>query len=139
MYEQVLIEAAARDYSRLHQDNPSIEDAFAEGARWMAAFKRSSFEPAYLCSGSASLYSGWWPVHRSLQMAAITLSEVTSVIWHKASCVPAEEQAIVYVTKNNKIGMLVHANVESWDWYVEKYSIVSWCYSAHLLPKGDKK
>ena len=80
MYEQVLIEAAARDYSRLHQDNPSIEDAFAEGARWMAAFKRSSFEPAYLCSGSASLYSGWWPVHRSLQMAAITLSEVTSVI-----------------------------------------------------------
>lgn len=52
---------------------------------------------------------------------------------------PAEEQAIVYVTKNNKIGMLVHANVESWDWYVEKYSIVSWCYSAHLLPKGDKK
>ena len=29
MYEQVLIEAAARDYSRLHQDNPSIEDANA--------------------------------------------------------------------------------------------------------------
>lgn len=131
MYEQVLIEAAARDYSRLHQDNPSIEDAFAEGSRWMAAFKRSSFESAYLCSG-------WWPVHRSLQMAAITLSEVTSVIWHKASCVPAEEQAIVYVTKNNKIGMLVHANVESWDWYVEKYSIVSWCYSEDLLPKGGE-
>ena len=128
MQEQVLIEAAARDYSRLHQDNPSIEDAFAEGARWMAAFKRPSVEPAYLCSG-------WWPVHRSLQMAAITLSEVTSVRWHKASCVPAEERAIVYVTKNNKIGMLVHANVASWNWYVEKYSIVSWCYSAHLLPK----
>ena len=132
MVEQVLVEAAARDYSRTHQDNPSIEDAFVEGARWMAAFKRPSFEPAYLRSGC-------WPVHRSLQMAAITLSEVVSVIWHKASCAPAKGRAIVYVTTNNKIGMLVHANVESWDWYVEKYSIVNWCYSEDLLPKGGEK
>lgn len=105
MQEQVLIEAAARDYSRLHQDNPSVEDAFAEGAKWMADFKRPSFEPAY----------------KSSQKAAITLSEITSVIWRKASCVPEKGQPIVYVTTNNKIGMLVHANVESWDWYVEKY------------------
>lgn len=128
MYERVLIEAAARDYSRLHQDNPSIEDAFAEGARWMAAFKRPSFEPAYLCSA-------WWPVHKLMQIAAKTLSEVVSVIWHTASCVPAEDQAIVYVTTNNKIGRLANTKPERWDWYVEKYSIVGWCYSADLLPK----
>ena len=128
MYEQVLIEAAARDYSRLHQDNPSIEDAFAEGARWMATFKRPSFEPAYLCSD-------WWPVHKLMQIAAKSLSEVVPVIWHKTSCVPAEDQAIVYVTTNNKIGRLANTKPERLDWYVEKYSIVGWCYSADLLPK----
>lgn len=62
---------------------------------------------------------------------------VSSVQWYKVSCMPTDGQAIVYVTTNNKIGMLAHANVESWDWHVRKYSIVGWCYSADLLPKHE--
>ena len=60
---------------------------------------------------------------------------VAFVRWYKVSCMPAEGQAIVYVTTNNKIGRLANPKAENWDWYVEKYSIVGWCYSADLLPK----
>ena len=52
---------------------------------------------------------------------------------------PAEGQAIVYVTTNNKIGRLANPKAENWDWHVRKYSIVGWCYSADLLPKGGEK
>ena len=63
---------------------------------------------------------------------------VSSVQWYKVSCMPAEDQAIVYVTTNNKIGRLANTKPERWDWYVEKYSIVGWCYSEDLLPKGGE-
>ena len=60
---------------------------------------------------------------------------VSLVRWFKVGCMPAEGQAIVYVTTNNKIGRLANTKPERWDWYVEKYSIVGWCYSADLLPQ----
>ena len=62
---------------------------------------------------------------------------VSSVQWYKVSCMPAEDQAIVYATTNNKIGRLANTKPERWDWCVRKYSIVGWCYSADLLPKHE--
>ena len=63
---------------------------------------------------------------------------VSLVRWFKVGCMPAEDQAIVYVTTNNKIGGLANPKAENWDWYVEKYAIIGWCYSEDLLPKGGE-
>ena len=57
------------------------------------------------------------------------------VRWYKVSCMPKDGQAIVYVSSNKKVGVFTNVSNNRCDWYVEKYPIVSWCYSAHLLPK----
>ena len=59
------------------------------------------------------------------------------VRWYKVSCMPMEGRAIVYASSNNKVGVLANVSVNRWNWYVEKYSIVGWCYSADLLPKHE--
>lgn len=62
-----------------------------------------------------------------------------SQVWHPAEEEPAKEQPILYFTKNGKIAVLNRVDVEKWDWYLDKYSILLWCYTEDVLPKGDKK
>lgn len=60
---------------------------------------------------------------------------VSSVQWYKVSCMPTEGRAIVYASSNKKVGVFTNVRNNKWDWYVEKYSIVGWCYLEDLLPK----
>ena len=60
---------------------------------------------------------------------------VSLVKWFKVGCMPKDGQAIVYVSSNKKVGVFTNVSNNKWDWYVEKYSIVGWCYSEDLLPK----
>ena len=55
----------------------------------------------------------------------------------KVGCMPTEGRAIVYASSNKKVGVITNVSIKSWDWYIEKYSIVGWCYSADLLPKHE--
>ena len=57
------------------------------------------------------------------------------VRWFKVGCMPTEGRAIVYASSNKKVGVFTNMSNNKWDWYVEKYSIVGWRYSADLLPK----
>ena len=63
---------------------------------------------------------------------------VSLVRWFKVGCMPTDGKAIVYVSSNKKVGMFTNVSNNKWDWYVEKYSIVGWCYSEDLLPKGGE-
>lgn len=58
-------------------------------------------------------------------------------VWHPAEEEPTKEQAVLYVTKNGKIAVLNKVHAGNWDWYVDKYSIILWCYTEDVLPKQD--
>ena len=68
-----------------------------------------------------------------------------SSIWNDINIVPSDNKAILYLTKNGKIGVIKTIKSDNWDWYVsDKYSIVKWVYVDNLLPnskqlKGDEK
>ena len=62
---------------------------------------------------------------------------VSLVRWFKVGYMPTEGRAIVYASSNKKVGVFTNMSNNKWDWYVEKYSIVGWCYSADLLPKHE--
>lgn len=63
-----------------------------------------------------------------------------SFIWHDANIVPSENKGIIYLTKNNKLGVFNSIKRNNWDWYVsDKYSIIKWAYINDLLPKGGEK
>ena len=64
---------------------------------------------------------------------------ITTIVWHKTHQVHTKEQPVLYITKNGKIAVLNKAHAGNWDWYVDKYSIILWCYTEDVLPKGDKK
>ena len=61
-------------------------------------------------------------------------------LWHDANIVPSENKGIIYLTKNNKLGVFNSIKSNYWDWYVSgKYSIIKWAYKDDLLPKGGLK
>lgn len=60
-----------------------------------------------------------------------------SQVWHPAEEEPTKEQPILYFTKNGKIAVLNRVDVEKWDWYLDKYSILLWCYTEDVLPNKD--
>ena len=61
-------------------------------------------------------------------------------VWHDANIVPSENKGIIYLTKNNKLGVFNSIKSNNWDWYVSgKYSIIKWAYSSDLLPKGGER
>lgn len=63
-----------------------------------------------------------------------------SSIWNDTSIMPSNNKGIIYLTKNNKLGVLNSINSNNWDWYVDcKYSIIKWAYIDDLLPKGGLK
>lgn len=63
-----------------------------------------------------------------------------SSLWHDANIVPSENKGIIYLTKNNKLGVFNSIKSNKWDWYVSgKYSIIKWAYISDLLPKGGEK
>ena len=68
-----------------------------------------------------------------------------SSLWNDSNIVPSDNKAILYLTKNGKIGVIKTIKSDNWDWYVsDKYSIVKWVYVDNLLPnskqlKGDEK
>ena len=68
-----------------------------------------------------------------------------SSIWNDINIVPSDNKAILYLTKNGKIGVIKAIKSDNWGWYVaDKYSIVKWTYIDDLLPnskqlKGDEK
>ena len=52
-----------------------------------------------------------------------------SSIWNDTNIVPSDNKGIIYLTKNNKLGVLNSINSTKWNWYVaDKYSIVKWAY-----------
>ena len=63
-----------------------------------------------------------------------------SEVWHDINIVPSNNKCIIYLTKNNKLGVLNSIKSTNWDWYVaDKYSIIKWAYLDDLLPKGGKE
>ncbi len=63
-----------------------------------------------------------------------------SEVWHDINIVPSGNKGIIYLTKNNKLGVLNSIKSTKWDWYVaDKYSIIKWAYVDDLLPKGGEK
>ena len=68
-----------------------------------------------------------------------------SSLWKDTNILPSDNKAILYLTKNGKIGVIKAIKSNDWDWYVsDKYSIIKWAYIDDLLPnseqlKGDKK
>lgn len=62
-----------------------------------------------------------------------------SEVWHDINIVPSNNKGIIYLTKNNKLGVLNSIKSTNWDWYVaDKYSIIKWAYLDDLLPKGGE-
>ena len=60
-------------------------------------------------------------------------------VWHDINIVPSNNKCIIYLTKNNKLGVLNSIKSTNWDWYVaDKYSIIKWAYLKDLLPKGGE-
>ena len=58
-----------------------------------------------------------------------------SSIWNDTNIVPSDNKGIIYLTKNNKWGVLNSIKSTNWDWYVaDKYSIIKWTYIDDLLP-----
>ena len=58
-----------------------------------------------------------------------------SSIWNDTNIVPSDNKGIIYLTKNNKMGVLNSIKSNNWDWYVsDKYSIIKWAYIDDLLP-----
>ena len=58
-----------------------------------------------------------------------------SSIWNDTNIVPSDNKGIIYLTKNNKLGVLNSIESTNWDWYVpDKYSIIKWIYIDDLLP-----
>ena len=58
-----------------------------------------------------------------------------SSIWNDTSIMPSDNKGIIYLTKNNKLGVLNSIKSNNWDWYVsDKYSIIKWAYIDDLLP-----
>ena len=59
-----------------------------------------------------------------------------SEVWHDINIMPSDNKGIIYLTKNNKLGVLNSIKSNNWDWYVDdKYSIIKWAYIDDLLPK----
>ena len=49
----------------------------------------------------------------------------------------SDNKGIIYLTKNNKFGVLNSIKSNNFDWYVaDKYSIIKWAYIDDLLQKG---
>ena len=58
-----------------------------------------------------------------------------SSIWNDTNIVPSDNKGIIYLTKNNRLGVLNSIKSTKWDWYVaDKYSIIKWAYIDDLLP-----
>ena len=61
-------------------------------------------------------------------------------IWNDTSIMPSDNKGIIYLTKNNKFGVLNSIKSNKFYWYVaDKYSIIKWAYIDDLLPKGGLK
>ena len=62
-----------------------------------------------------------------------------SSLWNDSNIVPSDNKAILYLTKNGKIGVIKTIKSDNWDWYVsDKYSIVKWVYIDDLLPNSEQ-
>ena len=57
-------------------------------------------------------------------------------VWHDTKEEPEYDNAIVYVTKLNKLNTLKRVDKNRSTWYIEKYAIYKWAYLKDLLPKG---
>ena len=57
-------------------------------------------------------------------------------VWHDTKEEPEYDNAIVYVTKLNKLNTLKRVDKNRFTWYIEKYAIYKWAYLKDLLPKG---
>ena len=62
-----------------------------------------------------------------------------SSLWNDSNIVPSDNKAILYLTKNGKVGVIKAIKSNDWDWYVsDKYSIVKWAYIDDLLPNLEQ-
>ena len=62
-----------------------------------------------------------------------------SSLWKDTNILPSDNKAILYLTKNGKIGVIKTIKSDNWDWYVsDKYSIVKWVYVDNLLPNSKQ-
>ena len=59
-------------------------------------------------------------------------------VWHDTKEEPEYDNAIVYVTKLNKLNTLKRVDKNRFTWYIEKYAIYKWAYLKDLLPKGGE-
>ena len=62
-----------------------------------------------------------------------------SSLWKDTNILPSDNKAILYLTKNGKIGVIKAIKSDNWGWYVaDKYSIVKWVYVDNLLPNSKQ-
>ena len=60
-------------------------------------------------------------------------------IWNDTSIMPYDNKGIIYLTKNNKLGVLNSIKSTKWNWYVaDKYSIIKWAYIDDILPNQEQ-
>lgn len=86
----------------------------------------------------------WYEIGCIDGLAAADAEPNLESIWHDANIVPSENKSknkgIIYLTKNNKLGVFNSIKSNNWHWYVsDKYSIIKWAYSTDLLPKGGEQ
>lgn len=59
----------------------------------------------------------------------------TQAMWRGSDFFPLGNKPIVYCTANYKAGTFKTVrDKRDWEWKVDKYSIVCWCYQDELLP-----
>lgn len=62
-----------------------------------------------------------------------------SSLWKDTNILPSDNKAILYLTKNGKIGVIKAIKSDNWNWYVsDKYSIIKWTYIDDLLPNSEQ-
>ena len=62
-----------------------------------------------------------------------------SSIWNDTNIVPSDNKGIIYLAKNNKLGVLNSIKSTKWNWYVaDKYSIVKWAYIDDTLSNQEQ-
>ena len=58
-------------------------------------------------------------------------------LWHDIKEEPEYGNAIVYITKSNKIGILKRVDNHRFAWLIDKYAICKWTYTKDLMPKSQ--
>lgn len=76
-------------------------------------------------------------VSRLLKCFIDRKDNIVDLGWHDIKEEPEYGNAIVYITKSNKIGILKRVDNHRFAWLIDKYAICKWAYTKDLMPKSQ--